>query len=107
MLELGLAGVPIVSMLACGEKGLLKISNNELSEAEAKLYFNNLCLRWYQLAAYMPALHSDYGSEKYNTILTDNTNYKWIKRSLDHRIMVSWIYFDTYLATFYSLQFIA
>ena len=106
MLELGLAGVPIVSMLACGDRSSIKMSNDELSETEVKLYFDNLCLRWYQLAAFMPALHSDYGSEKYNTILTDNTNYKWIKRSLDHRIMVSWIYFDIYLATFYSLQFI-
>ena len=90
MLELGLAGVPIVSMLACGDRSKIEATvNDEVTEEEIITKFDNLCLRWYQLAAYMPALYSEYGNEKYNTILTNNVHYKWIKRSLSRRIVVS------------------
>ena len=90
VLELGLAGMPIVSMMACGDRtnDKIKIPDEDMTEDEKHIYFENLCLRWYQLAAYMPALHSEYGHGKYNKIVTKNTNHKWIKRSLDRRIMV-------------------
>ena len=91
VLELGLSGIPIVSMMACGDRTNEKIviPDEEMTDDERISYFENLCLRWYQLAAYMPALHSEYGHGKYNKIVTKNTNHKWIKRSLDRRTMVS------------------
>ena len=91
VLELGLSGIPIVSMMACGDRTNEKIviPDQEMTDDERISYFENLCLRWYQLAAYMPALHSEYGHGKYNKIVTKNTNHKWIKRSLDRRSMVS------------------
>ena len=91
VLELGLSGIPIVSMMACGDRTNEKIviPDEEMTDDERISYFENLCLRWYQLAAYMPALHSEYGHGKYNKIVTKNTNHKWIKRSLDRRSMVS------------------
>ena len=89
---MGLAGVPIVSMMACGDRSpsAIEIPNDDMmTDDEVKIYFENLCLRWYQLAAYMPALHSEYGHGKYNKIMSENTNYKWIVRSLTRRMMVS------------------
>ena len=91
VLELGLSGIPIVSMMACGDRTNEKIiiPEEDMTDDEKMSYFENLCLRWYQLAAYMPALHSEYGHGKYNKIVTKNTNHKWIKRSLDRRTMVN------------------
>ena len=76
-------------MLACGDRSKLDVTVGDITEEEMKTYFENLCLRWYQLAAYMPALHSEYGNEKYNTLMTDNPHYKWIKYSLSRRTVVS------------------
>ena len=89
VLELGLAGVPMVSMLACGDRSMNVEIPEDIDKQGEIAYVDELCLRWYQLAAYMPALRSSYGGEKHNTIVTDNNNLKWIKRSLSHRIMVS------------------
>ena len=88
---MGLSGVPIVSMMACGDRTLsnLVIPDEDMTEDEVKVYFENLCLRWYQLAAYMPALHSEHGHGKYNKIMSKNANYKWINRSLTRRTIVS------------------
>ena len=91
MLELGLAGVPVVSMLTCGDRSKIQVTMEDVSEEDIQTDLDNLCLRWYQLAAYMPALHSEYGNEKYNTIMTKNVHYKWIKRSLSHRILVRFV----------------
>ena len=91
VLELGIAGVPIISMMACGDRspGAIEIPDDEqMTDDDIQIYFDDLCLRWYQLAAYMPALHSEYGRGKYNKIMTKNANYKWIVRSLTRRMMV-------------------
>ena len=77
--------------MACGDRTNEKITipDEKMTEDEKRTYFEDLCLRWYQLAAYMPALHSEYGHGKYNKIVTKNPNHKWIKRGLDRRMMVS------------------
>lgn len=49
VLEYGLYGVPVVSMPACG-----KITTHVLNTTDS---FGSICLRWYQIAAYMPALN--------------------------------------------------
>ncbi len=55
VIELGMAGVPIVSMSACG------VSMTE--EFNITMEVNELCLRGYQVAAMMPAMNSYYGTE--------------------------------------------
>ena len=91
VLELGLAGVPILSMLVCGDRaeGNIVIPRDDITAEEAKLYFDQLCLRWYQLATYMPTFRTEYGHGDYNELPSANINYKWIYRSLSRRIMVS------------------
>ena len=106
VLELGLAGVPIVSMLVCGDRaeGNIVIPRDDITAEEAKIYFDQLCLRWYQLATYMPTFRTEYGHGDYNELPSVNINYKWIYRSLSRRIMVSIKYNCGRHKTLYYLQ---
>ena len=86
-------------MMACGDRtnnndmtARNLLNDEDLTSEEIKSYYDNMCLRWYQLAAYMPALHTEYGHGKYNKLPTTNTNYKWIQHSLDRRMVVSVTY---------------
>ena len=80
VMELGLAGNPMVSMTACGTRSVAMLNTSAVVD--------ELCLRWYQVAAYMPALNSYYGTEQVTRMPYTLTGaYKdWIRRALDHRL---------------------
>jgi alpha-glucosidase (family GH31 glycosyl hydrolase) len=50
VLELSISGIPLVSVAACGT--IVTTNDTEFLE--------ELCTRWYQMAAYMPAMYSFY-----------------------------------------------
>ncbi len=52
VLELSVAGVSMLSMAACGSANSLTFNDTDKVQ--------DLCLRWFQLSAYMPAMHSFY-----------------------------------------------
>ena len=58
VLELSIAGVPLVSMAGCGSYA----STNETK------FLEEICTRWYQLAAYMPAMYSFYEDNQYSRL---------------------------------------
>ena len=59
VLELGLSGSGLVSMQACG------LDRNYYVLFNSTIDLDELCLRWYQLSAFMPAIHAKH---------TENTN---------------------------------
>ncbi len=58
VLELSIAGIPLVSVAACGSYA---------SQNDTK-FLEELCTRWYQMAAYMPALYSFYQDDRYSRL---------------------------------------
>ena len=74
VLELSLAGIPLVSMSGCGTfTALGKNDSNELSaaasaSADSESFLSELCTRWYQMAAYMPTMYSFYQDDRYSRL---------------------------------------
>ena len=58
VLELSVAGIPLVSVAGCGSYA---------SQNDTK-FLEELCTRWYQMAAYMPALYSFYQDDRYSRL---------------------------------------
>ena len=97
VLELGIAGSGHVSMQACGIKPKVFLLNETFSMDE-------LCLRWYQLAAFMPALHSMHDALGSNATLPHGfskyTYTSWVRRALQRRAKLApYMYTQMYLAT--------
>ena len=74
VLELSLAGIPLVSMSGCGTfTALGENDSNELStaasaSADSESFLSELCTRWYQMAAYMPTMYSFYQDDRYSRL---------------------------------------
>lgn len=87
MFELSLSGSPLVSMSACGSPEIASLIN--ITEEYA-----DLCTRWYQLAAFMPAMHTFYGTGHPRLPYSFGAvTAKWIRRSLEQRIkMMPYMY---------------
>lgn len=97
VLELSISGAGFVSMQACGVEPKVMHLNDTYPNEE-------LCLRWYQLAAYMPALHSFHDSLGHNETLPhgfSQKNYvRWVKRALQRRIRLApYMYTQMYLSS--------
>ena len=77
-IELGLSGIPLVSMTACGTPASIPL-NATIDD--------DLCLRWYQMAAFMPAMSSFHGSEDPTKMPYDlpGTYLDWVRRAIDKR----------------------
>ena len=82
VLELSIAGVPLVSMAGCGSYA----STNETK------FLEEICTRWYQLAAYMPAMYSFYEDNQYSRLpssFSDSTGDLFL---LCHEILPHFIF---------------
>lgn len=68
-IQMGISGFSMISMGVCA-------GSDQVDEVD-----DELILRWYQLAGFMPALHSN----NIHDLLADNFNIKWIKRAMTKR----------------------
>lgn len=96
VLELGISGSSYVSMQACGLEPKVMHLNETYPNDE-------LCLRWYQLAAFMPALHSFHESLGHTESLPhgfSHSNYmRWVNRTLQRRTRLApYMYTQMYLS---------
>ncbi|XP_059079959.1 lysosomal alpha-glucosidase-like isoform X1 [Tigriopus californicus] len=79
VLELGLAGNPVVAMNPCGVLGAVPLNTS--------MILDQICLRWYQMASLMPAMYSFYGNEKMNRLPYKfiGSYRDWIQHSIEQR----------------------
>lgn len=92
-LEFGIYGVHMFSMPACGVHTLSDEDDpddddeEDENEDDETVADGELCLRWFQLAAFMPAMNSYYGMEKLRFMPYDLTGtYRdWVRRAIGRR----------------------
>jgi alpha-glucosidase (family GH31 glycosyl hydrolase) len=96
VLELSLSGSGLVSMQACG------IENQKPELFNETFSMDELCLRWYQLEAFMPAVHAIHetaGNSSMPYRFSKKTYTNWVKRALQRRIKLApYIYSQMYLS---------